>query len=805
MRQTRSSARLTKTAKPDPDKEATSSSTTKRKTLSSRVKNEENTATNDSDFEDTKDEDEDFEEEEETAPKRKRARTTKATKAAPRKRQVRGKQGRLEGLMKMPVDIFTEIALYLMPKDIITLSRSNKFFHNLLMNRTAIHIWHGTMRNVPGLPPCPPDMSEPHFLALIYARNCSMCGATVSRRMDELLRVRLCPACRDTSLISMRTVPPEVQIFVLCSDTIVPNKRRWGYEAHALKSDVEEVQTRLAELKEAGNQGELDKWKQARRAEIDTLRKQAVELGRFLDGIDQDRGTELMGLKRERRLEIHRRLIEIGWEKEDLKFPFYRSRPWDALVEQPKPLTDRTWENLRPKLIPLLEANREDRLQRETAERLRSRRDRLNGYLLEIKEEMDPILDVTIRVPVLPSSGATPSNTTSSNATSSSSTPASVTPATTSASGASSSNAEPATAHIKHIGVFPDIVDALEWETMQSLLEEDLPVEDMCERVDMVLPEITGEANGWIDEVETHLADLLRDGREEDGLDSDVPDLTLPVVGDSTTDPLEDITVNQKLLLRADSLFVSNKSTGRHVPVVYDALVASGYSYTHAHDTLHILRCSKAPLDLSKFKRHVGAQAAARKLLESVDKPDATFLEMRSAGQNYMCGRCHDLTPHTWEEMVQHYVVHQEVWENAQKPQGELTRLGITFRNVHDPEFETDKPMMKILSKEELVATASGLSMSGNMKACHVCSKSGLLLPVRGNEERILEHLRDVHDISEPKVPEHYGAAFFGGFIGNIFGHDDFYDYDDDDSDMWDDPFDLFGGGMYSDDDPWGW
>ncbi|KAF8600703.1 hypothetical protein BDV93DRAFT_447065, partial [Ceratobasidium sp. AG-I] len=87
---------------------------------------------------------------------------------------VRGKQGRLEGLMNMPIDIFTEIARYLMPGDIITLARSNKFFRTLLMHRSAAHLWHGAMRNVPNLPPCPPGMSEPGYLTLVFSRTCSV-------------------------------------------------------------------------------------------------------------------------------------------------------------------------------------------------------------------------------------------------------------------------------------------------------------------------------------------------------------------------------------------------------------------------------------------------------------------------------------------------------------------------------------------------------------------------------------------------------------------------------------------------------
>jgi hypothetical protein len=53
-------------------------------------------------------EDDDFEEEI-PVPKRKRQRTTQAAKPTTRKKHVRGKQGRLEGLMRMPIDIFTEV------------------------------------------------------------------------------------------------------------------------------------------------------------------------------------------------------------------------------------------------------------------------------------------------------------------------------------------------------------------------------------------------------------------------------------------------------------------------------------------------------------------------------------------------------------------------------------------------------------------------------------------------------------------------------------------------------------------------
>ncbi|KAG9121918.1 hypothetical protein FRC07_001903, partial [Ceratobasidium sp. 392] len=119
------SARLAHAAavKPEPDQKGAETLTGKPKVLLTQRKEE--VGAHDSDFEDKKEEGDEFEEHEISAPKRKRACTTRATKPAPRKRQVRGKQGRLESLMKMPTDIFTEITLHLMPRDIIALSRSN--------------------------------------------------------------------------------------------------------------------------------------------------------------------------------------------------------------------------------------------------------------------------------------------------------------------------------------------------------------------------------------------------------------------------------------------------------------------------------------------------------------------------------------------------------------------------------------------------------------------------------------------------------------------------------------------------------
>ncbi|KAG8693977.1 hypothetical protein FRC09_010143 [Ceratobasidium sp. 395] len=605
-----------------------------------------------------------------------------------------------------------------MPKDIISLARANKFFRALLMTKSSIHIWHGAMRNVPGIPPCPTDLSEPHYLALVYVPNCSLCGTNSSRRMDEMLRVRLCPSCRSKHLIKLATVTSEIAPLVLNSKKIVPSKRSRGCERYVLKSDVQEVQVKLAELEKTSDTKMLEEWRDTRKRELELRSSQASALITFLDGLENDRWSELQDLKKQHRVAVYDRLLESGWDKADLVFNYPRGWEWISLVEQAKILTDRTWMNLRPKLIPLLEANRVDRLEREKSVKKHARKARLEAYLKTIKEERAPIIDVTASSLVIPGSTLV----------------------------ATSPNVQ-----IKHMGIFPKLGDALEWDQMKQFLEDDLSVPEMEERVNRSLPEITQRISEWTDGVEDHLVELLHKGREADNLGRDIPDAVVSLPG--TSNLLENATRSQKILLRADSLFES-KHGGQRPPLVYDAAILNGYSLLPSFYSFTL--DDDQPLDVTKFRRHAGAQMAARKILEHIGKLDATFLEMRAAGQRYRCGRCHDRDVCTWEEIVNHFSLEQQTWERMQ---AESKAKGITFRNVHDPTFVTSKPMIKLMTRDELVAEAHESSNVENMSMCKLCSKAGFLPDVQAKESDILTHLADVHNISKPKSSEHYGPV----------------------------------------------
>ncbi|CAE6506418.1 unnamed protein product, partial [Rhizoctonia solani] len=95
---------------------------------------------------------------------------------APRKRQrthkkqTQREEGPVTTLVNVPIEIFTEIGLHLLPIDLISLSRSNQLLRSLLMRRSSRHIWQSAMKNMEGLPPCPSNCSEPRYLSLIFSK-----------------------------------------------------------------------------------------------------------------------------------------------------------------------------------------------------------------------------------------------------------------------------------------------------------------------------------------------------------------------------------------------------------------------------------------------------------------------------------------------------------------------------------------------------------------------------------------------------------------------------------------------------------
>ncbi|KAG8694865.1 hypothetical protein FRC08_008207 [Ceratobasidium sp. 394] len=238
------------------------------------------------------------------APTKKRSRINPAEAKIHQKKHVRGKQGGFKGLMNMPIEIFTEIAYLLAPGDLIALARSNKFFRELLFQRSAINMWRRAESNVPGLPPCPRDMCEPQYAALIFSKHCTLCGASATAKPDPDLHVRLCASCRDTELEELNRKKPDSPAdlvgFVHTSKNIRPKKNKSALKGSVfcLKREAKEAideRTRFYRTRDRA------KWEQSRQAVVATRRKHAERLFRYLEDIEVSHEEELETIKANRR------------------------------------------------------------------------------------------------------------------------------------------------------------------------------------------------------------------------------------------------------------------------------------------------------------------------------------------------------------------------------------------------------------------------------------------------------------------------------------------------------------------------
>ncbi|CAE6445049.1 unnamed protein product [Rhizoctonia solani] len=159
-----------------------------------------------------------------TMPPRKRQRT--------QKQPIKRKPGLLSDFLNLPTEIFNEIASCLLPLDLLHFARSNRLFCGLLMNKSARGIWLSSIKNFEGLPPCPPTMNEPQYVALLFTSACSMCGSDTRNQMDEHLLVRPCKPCSTERARFMTASRLPQKIFELVHSTRIDvgHPSAWVYE-----------------------------------------------------------------------------------------------------------------------------------------------------------------------------------------------------------------------------------------------------------------------------------------------------------------------------------------------------------------------------------------------------------------------------------------------------------------------------------------------------------------------------------------------------------------------------------------------
>ncbi|KAG9118843.1 hypothetical protein FRC07_006448 [Ceratobasidium sp. 392] len=252
--------------------------------------------------------------------------------------------------MTLPIDVFGQIAVMLDPGDLVVLARTNKFFRNLLMARSATRIWRQSFDIIPDLPECPIDLCEPQYAALVFSPCCTYCGKIVRRQIDTELQVRLCSACVQKCAVHPTTVEWDLIYYVPMSGN--------GF-SHYLRVEVDFVTVKITKLLASGNESALRQWEAEREDYIMARKNHSERLRHYLDSTKEEKEDQADNLRERHKFQILNRLRSLGWSHErDFNFnaSIKDNNTWNALSYVN--LFHSAWKSMQPKLITLLENNR---------------------------------------------------------------------------------------------------------------------------------------------------------------------------------------------------------------------------------------------------------------------------------------------------------------------------------------------------------------------------------------------------------------------------------------------------------------
>ncbi|KAG9081331.1 hypothetical protein FRC06_005631 [Ceratobasidium sp. 370] len=619
----------------------------------------------------------------------------------PLAKRVRGKQGKLKGLMNMPTEVFAEIAKYLYPLDLILLARANKFFRQLLMNRSAIQTWRSALSNVPGLPPCPKELCEPQYAALVFSKYCSMCGKQAPRPMDPILQVRLCTSCRDQEA----KLPNNDEVgLVFVSFTLVSQKggARW-----CLRRDSVAYYNELNTVRLTGDQKAMKEWSDNRRREVDARRKNAQPLIEFINRVEARQSDDLATRKGQRQDEVESRLLKLGWEEGDFEM---REKPaikkWKSLVCIVKRLNERDWEKILPQLTSLLERNRELRLEAEALKRRMDRESKTRRWLSNTFRRLEPYA-------ILGESQPKHEETVNYGSTQ---------PMPGLSEGSKHDDKILKTPH-------PTNDYAIGWGPFQQLVTTDVPMEDFELALAAMLPTLETMLLEWRVDLEQRLIQLLPPDDEPTRESSQGPTqgigaaMTPNLVSGSTVlvngQSIGDLPLGVRRLLRADVIFGPGAPSLQFYPESFAYLWATP--------------------DPSTYRYNEEVSGMSKALLASLGRPDATYLQMKELGSAFSCGRCTSRNCVTWRELLGHYIYEREKWDTTQKHKS-FKKGKITYIFTHDTETaQGDRSLMRMASEEDKKTPYRYVWAQCKCLVCTSINKAKY-----GTQADVVDHVRNV-------------------------------------------------------------
>ncbi|KAI0753869.1 hypothetical protein C8Q74DRAFT_345030 [Fomes fomentarius] len=312
-------------------------------------------------------------------------------------------RGSLQDLPHLAIEIQLKVYSYLCPRDLLVLARTCKQFRAFFLHRSNEPLWHAARENVENLPRCPPFMSEPAFMNLLFSTHCQNCGKSSVWEAMWIWFVRYCPKCvlalsysyneaRDKILNvdqheSFCTSGALLGLFGVYRNHAV----RWlsDRSSFAFRFHKDHIETFIQEL------DQLPKpiTNEARSQVIERQKANIADRQPCVNACiywqvkrQTERDSRLEDKRLEHVTEIIKHLKEVGWDKELAQSQYWIVSNLQTAniqaVRQPSKLTPKSWERVFKAIYPILRPYRHQRLVKESAGVLRPRFAALQAAIL---------------------------------------------------------------------------------------------------------------------------------------------------------------------------------------------------------------------------------------------------------------------------------------------------------------------------------------------------------------------------------------------------------------------------------------
>ncbi|KAG7088864.1 hypothetical protein E1B28_012818 [Marasmius oreades] len=310
-----------------------------------------------------------------TAPPENEKTNTKAVDGGVKKqKRLAGRQGALRYIMEIPLDVLFEILGYLDPIDILRLSRTSKGLRRILLCRSSMSVWKAARRNLK-VPDPIPSMSEPKFANFLFDPRCHFCLTATVHNIAWWAKLRCCKACLPIYFASAYEIHERGLLVSLDIESILwkalprypldsgsCGQRQWRRVNEVyLISGAEELSPHVSDIETV----ESTKWIVTRLESLMHDMEQSTMCKHWMDNRNSNRERELSDARELRFNAIVAKLEASGWDHE-LTFAIGREDlRKHKLVNQPKPLTDRIWQNIEQPIAEFMETVKSERLKRE--------------------------------------------------------------------------------------------------------------------------------------------------------------------------------------------------------------------------------------------------------------------------------------------------------------------------------------------------------------------------------------------------------------------------------------------------------